>query len=191
MKKISNPANDERKDQEIQNLKLEILQINQILKSYEDNNLKMSELEKKLRNQNIKHEKEIKAIDDKYKDKTRLMAKKLAKYEDIIKTTSQPNVNKNPSSKTNRMDDDDLDRVNVKKLLIDQYKENSPDMLRMNGRISNPNKMGSTTISNVSITRQRTSSISQDKKKDNKETSKVDQYKQMLEKKINDVSQFY
>jgi predicted RNase H-like nuclease (RuvC/YqgF family) len=79
----------DKRDQEIQSLKLEILQNNQILKSYEENNLKMTELEKKLRMQNSKHEKDLKAIEEKYMDKIKSLQKKVLQYEDIIKNTNK------------------------------------------------------------------------------------------------------
>ena len=47
-------------------LKNEILNLKQIIKSYEDQSFKLVEMEKKLKSQNIKHEKDIKALQEKY-----------------------------------------------------------------------------------------------------------------------------
>ena len=44
----------------------EILNLKQIIKSYEDQSFKLVEMEKKLKSQNIKHEKDIKALQEKY-----------------------------------------------------------------------------------------------------------------------------
>jgi hypothetical protein len=65
-------------------MKSEILNLKQIIKSYEDQALKLSDLEKKLRNQNTRHEKEMKEIEDKYKDKIKVFSKKLSKYEEML-----------------------------------------------------------------------------------------------------------
>jgi hypothetical protein len=75
-----------------------------ILKSYEEQSLKLSELEKKLRNQNTKHEKEMKVLEDKYKEKIKTFSKKLSSYEEMLKL--------NTSFKTIRREEDE-DRVNV------------------------------------------------------------------------------
>ena len=68
----------DKKDSEINNLKLEIQNMKHILKSYEEQALKISDLEKKLRNQNTKHEKEMKSVEEKYKDKLKSFSKKIA-----------------------------------------------------------------------------------------------------------------
>jgi len=71
------------------------LQNNQLLKSYEENNLKMTELEKKLRVQNSKHEKDLKALEEKYTEKIKMLQKKVFQYEDIIKNTNKIPDNSN------------------------------------------------------------------------------------------------
>lgn len=98
----------DKKDSEILSLKNEILNLKHILKSYEEQALKLSELEKKLKVQNSKHEKETKLIEDKYKEKIKTFSKKLLNYEEMLKI--------NTSFKTVRKDnkDDEMDRVNVK-----------------------------------------------------------------------------
>ena len=58
----------EKKENEINKLKNDIGQTKQLLKAYEDQNLKMAELEKKLRNIKLLHGKEIKMIEEKYKE---------------------------------------------------------------------------------------------------------------------------
>ncbi len=56
------------KSEEIENYKIEIEQLTKLLKSYEDQNLKKSELERKLRIINSKHEKEIKTVENSYRE---------------------------------------------------------------------------------------------------------------------------
>ena len=51
--------NKDKKQEEIQNLKNIIANLKQVLSSNEEKNLKSTEMDKKLRNLNAKHEKEI------------------------------------------------------------------------------------------------------------------------------------
>lgn len=83
-----------------------------ILKSYEEQALKISELEKKLRNQNTKHEKEMKNVEEKYKDKLKSYSKKIAIYELQIKN------NGSVIKPSRNADEEELDRVNVKYFMI-------------------------------------------------------------------------
>jgi len=89
-----NTPNDDKKDYEINELKKEVLNYKQILKSYEDQNLKISELEKKLRYQNIKNEKEIKTLESNYEQKINAFNKKVFSLEEKLKN----NVNSNYKS---------------------------------------------------------------------------------------------
>jgi hypothetical protein len=82
---------NEKKDNEIYALRLEINNLKQVVKSYEDQNLKLAEMEKKLKNQNIKFDKQIKQIEDKYKER-------IKSYQDKLRS----------------FDNDDEDRVNVR-----------------------------------------------------------------------------
>lgn len=101
MIKYKTPSDDE-KDTELNELKKEIANYKQILKSYEDQNLKISELEKKLRNQNIKNEKEIKSLESSYEDKIKSLNKKIISLEEKIKNYANSNykyfANKNEDS---------------------------------------------------------------------------------------------
>ena len=45
----------------------------------------MSDLEKKLRTQNVKHEKELKLIEDKYAEKIKILNRKINYYEETLK----------------------------------------------------------------------------------------------------------
>lgn len=67
-------------------LRKEVSNYKQILKSYEDQNLKISELENKLRNQNLKSEKDIKNLEMNYEDKIKTLNKKINYLEEKIKT---------------------------------------------------------------------------------------------------------
>jgi len=59
---------EKKESAEITKLKYDIGQTRTLLKSYEDQNLKMAELEKKLRNIHTKHDREIKLVEEKYKE---------------------------------------------------------------------------------------------------------------------------
>ena len=52
----------------VENLKNENLNLKQIIKSYEERNISITELERKIREKQAKHEKELKDLEDKYKD---------------------------------------------------------------------------------------------------------------------------
>lgn len=54
----------------------------QLLKSYEDQNLKLVEMEKKLKNQNMKYEKHLKEIEEKFNEIIKSYQEKLNYYED-------------------------------------------------------------------------------------------------------------
>jgi len=166
----------DKRDQEIQSLKLEILQNNQLLKSYEENNLKMSELEKKLRMQNHKHEKDLKAVEEKYTEKIKSLQKKLLQYEDIIKNTNKLPDTANYATKYSHRGGDDgklTDR--------ESNRDNSADSYYGTNRPKNKN---------ISITtmmkQQRQSSLSNDIK-DTTEKKQIDLFNQMLKKNTNDV----
>ena len=58
----------------------------------------MTELEKKLRMQNNKHEKDLKAIEEKYIEKMKSLTKKIEKYEDIIKNSNNTNITNNTNT---------------------------------------------------------------------------------------------
>ena len=97
----------DKKDSDVTNLKNEIQNLKQILKSYEDQSVKLADLEKKLRNQNSKYEKEMKTLEDKYKEKIKTFSKKLASYEEMLKINSSYRIMKKDKS------EEELDRVNV------------------------------------------------------------------------------
>ena len=70
LSKYTSKSNEKEntKDNEINKLKSDIGQTRQLLKSYEDQSLKMTDLEKKLRNIKNIHEKDLKMIEEKYKE---------------------------------------------------------------------------------------------------------------------------
>lgn len=55
------------------------------MNSYEEKNLKNSDMEKKLRNISAKHEKEMKNLEDNYNEKMRILNKKINQYEETLK----------------------------------------------------------------------------------------------------------
>jgi len=67
----------ENYEEDIKNYMKEIHQLNQVIKTYEDHNKKISDIEKKMRLLKAKHEKEIKDIEAYYKDKIVYLTKKL------------------------------------------------------------------------------------------------------------------
>jgi hypothetical protein len=82
--------------------------LQQITKTYEEHNLKIPELEKKLRSQKAKHEKEIKNIESFYKEKLKAYSQKLNQYEEVKTVSNHSTINNH-----SRVRDDDPDRVNV------------------------------------------------------------------------------
>lgn len=78
-----------------------------MIKTYEEHNLKIPELEKKLRNQKAKYDKDIKELESFYKEKLKLKEKKISNLEDKLKSTILE------TSKLDRSNDEELDRVNV------------------------------------------------------------------------------
>lgn len=66
----------------------------------------MSDLEKKLRNQNIKHEKELKLIEDKYAEKIKVLDRKINYYEETLKMNSS-----NSNYKSYKQEEDDLSKL--------------------------------------------------------------------------------
>lgn len=87
----------ENYEEEIKNYVKEINQLNQVIKTYEDHNKKISDVEKKIRILKAKHEKEIKDIEAYYKDKITYLTKKLTQR----KPSNSPLIHgKDKSSKT-------------------------------------------------------------------------------------------
>jgi hypothetical protein len=103
---------------EVSCLKNEIGNLKLLLKSYEDQNLKLAELEKKLKTQNLKHDSEMKLLQDNYKMKIKHLTKKLFYYETIAKNNNNGKNNNFDNShihkKNSLIDEDELDRTNVK-----------------------------------------------------------------------------
>ncbi len=91
--------------EEHQQLKNEISQLQKVVKTYEEHNLKIPELEKLVRTQKTTFEKEKQKIENFYKDKIKSYQKRIENY-DILKSYK--------SESSTRNLDDDLDRVNVK-----------------------------------------------------------------------------
>lgn len=131
---------------EIDKNKIEILQLNKLIKTYEEHNLKIPELEKKNKTIKLKHQKEIKDIEEYYKERISKCEEKLNKnlnnnfvdsesnlknkkisntninnigtFNKVENITMQNNfVKLNPRLATKTIDDGDIDRVNVKYFL--------------------------------------------------------------------------
>ena len=93
-------------------MKSSVQNLNQILKSYEEQSLKMSDLEKKLRSQNIKHEKELRLIEDKYAEKIKILDRKISFYEETLKLN-------NFAYKSFKPEEDDFSKISS--LLVINY----------------------------------------------------------------------
>jgi hypothetical protein len=70
------------KSSDVENYKKQIDDLTAVVRTYEEHNLKIPILEKKLRAQKSKYESEIKALEESYKQKLDYMDKKLEKFED-------------------------------------------------------------------------------------------------------------
>jgi DUF438 domain-containing protein len=97
------------------NLKNELTQLQHLVKTYEEHNLKIPELEKKLRSQKAKYEKEIKTIETFYKEKLKAYSHKLNLNETENKMISNHSTINNQSHYKTKDLYDDQDRVNVRK----------------------------------------------------------------------------
>jgi chromosome segregation ATPase len=91
--------------EEIMGYKKQIADLSELVRTYEEHNLKIPQLEKKLRSQKAKYEGEIKTLDDSYKEKIAHLNKKFVKLEETYKATIT-------KSKLHTLEDD-LDQVNV------------------------------------------------------------------------------
>lgn len=180
-------------EEEMKNYKNEISHLQQLVKTYEEHNLKIPELEKKLRNQRVKFEKEMKNMESFYKEKIKTFSKKLEQYEDVLKNNGGNNPGNNPGinntknnssnlsnpsnfrnlnnktrskSKLNKSNDEDIDRVNYNYI---PSRNHSPDI--KNNYSSNTSRREK----------------SGDKKKEVEYISnKIEQYKKGIDKKINE-----
>ena len=70
-----------------------------IIQSYENQNLKITELEVKLRSQNLRYEKEIKILTEKYEEKISNLNKSIIIME--ISNDKKQNISLNKSNKPN------------------------------------------------------------------------------------------
>ena len=73
-------------------MKTEIENQKFILGSYQNLNSKLTECEMKLRSQNIKHEKEIKSLDLRYRQRIYELNKTITKNEETLKSTNSLNA---------------------------------------------------------------------------------------------------
>ncbi len=128
-------------------------------------------MEKKLRSQKTKFEKEIKNIETFYKEKIKSFNKKLSQYEDVLKNNN--NANSSRLDRTN----DDIDRVNY-------IPSRNPD--------TSMDKRSRTHSQDIKPSSSRgTKQPSTDRRKEVEYIStKIDQYKKGIEKKINEVKLF-
>jgi chromosome segregation ATPase len=82
-------------------LRKQIDDLNALVKTYEEHNLKIPQLEKKLRSQKASYESEIKTLELNYKEKLAYLTKKLDSFEEKYNTRAKP------------VNQDDFDQVNV------------------------------------------------------------------------------
>jgi hypothetical protein len=149
----------------------------QVIKSYEDQSLKMSEIDKKMKNINAKHEKEIKSLEEKNEEKINILNRKISKYEEMTKTTN--------SFKTTKKEDDEVDKSNVK--------INYKNKITQQDCISNNKEFYShCDIPKQKTNRSRTSKspVCTDRKKEGISLKdRIDQYKKLIDKNLQDISQ--
>jgi hypothetical protein len=101
----------EKKDKEIKKLKSEIENMKIIIQSYENQNLKITELEVKLRSQNLRHEKEMKILREKYEEKISNLNKSI--YMEYSNERKQ-NISLNKSNKPNSyIEEEEISHENV------------------------------------------------------------------------------
>lgn len=102
---------------EITNYKKEIENLNKIIKTYEDHNLKIVDLEKKIRLIKVKHEKEIKEIEILYKEKINFMNKKIHLNQGKSRTPSKTRNN-------NTIEDKDIGKKSVRIFSLIKFYKN-------------------------------------------------------------------
>jgi len=96
------------------------------VKTYEEHNLKIPELEKKIRSQKTSYKKELKNMEVLHQEKMKSLDKKINHLEEMLKKNVTPNAySRNTISNENyrthnsnlhinsKLNEDDLDRVNV------------------------------------------------------------------------------
>lgn len=120
-------------ENDFNNYKQEINHLNQLVKKYEEHNLKIPELEKKLKTQKLRHEKEIKDIESLYKEKIKKLEEKL-KNNNIASTVGNTITNANIINNTG----------NPRILEYDSYLKNKNKFNNSN----NPNDPSNASISN-------------------------------------------
>jgi hypothetical protein len=82
--KPSNKEENKKHEEQINMHYNEINHLKQLVSTYEEHNLKIPELEKKIRIMKNEKDKEIKSIEDGYKSKINTLMKTLSEYEEII-----------------------------------------------------------------------------------------------------------
>jgi len=75
-------------------LKNEVSSLKNLINSYEERNLNIADLEKKIRLQHSKHQAELKSIEEKYLEKIKRYKKKLKQYEEMLRKGSKKDVTK-------------------------------------------------------------------------------------------------
>lgn len=81
----SNEFSD-KKEKEIKHLTNEIANLKVILNSYENQNNKITDLEMKLRNQQINFDKKLKDYETKYKEQITLLNNIISNYEEVLES---------------------------------------------------------------------------------------------------------
>lgn len=206
---------EKKESAEITKLKYDIGQTRTLLKSYEDQNLKMAELEKKLRNIHTKHDREIKLVEEKYKEvinkiiysilfiltysslhihsylqKIKTYERTISQYKELHQISNQ---NKQRSiSATHRESKDptkdiDLSSNNIEEAKSDKVHQKLSHQTVLQNRTSSKEKISfrSTSAHKPEV---KTNPCPFNSSRGHAKTNKLDQYKKLLDKKIEEVT---
>jgi len=84
----------DKKEKEIKHLNNEIANLKVILGSYENQNKKITDLEMKLRNQQINFDKKLKNYEIKYQEQITIFNNLISNYEEVLETRKSISVGK-------------------------------------------------------------------------------------------------
>ena len=165
-KKLKKMIEKKNSDEEVEKLKNEIENYKQLLASYEEQNLKLSNIEKKLKNQIIKLNQESKNNEQNYIDTINKLNTKINSLEDKLKSytiTSLTNTKKSSTPITNSIDEKKHKKVihssrstsslnNIEKFLQQKIitKTNTTNRKNLSRETNHQNESGSYIIHNES-----------------------------------------
>ena len=164
-----NSNKDNKDNEEYNELKIELKNTLLILKKYEEQNLKLSDGEKKLKNLLVKKEKEFLEMENKLKEEIKLLNKKILSLEEKNKKISNSgnislhnhsnsNFFKNPSSLTSYRDDKNANIHSIKNS-SQSNRKNSSSSFSASSSIDKIEKYLKNKISNKNISKSKKNNI--------------------------------